>query len=206
MPTGIYKRTKKHCENISKSLKGIEHSDKMKKNMSISMKGKISHRKGKNISDETKLKISKSLKGRASPFKGMKQSDKFMQSLHNRIMPYRDSKLEKMLQAFLISESILFDKHWSPKELINQKYYHRYDLHIKDINLLIEIDGCYWHGCKKCGFQDLEKTKRDKRQNYMAKKIGYKVIRFWGHDILNDFPKVMRKFYKHFNYSSKEVK
>jgi len=43
---------------------GSHHSEETKQKMSKSGKGRVSHRKGKNISDLTKEKISKSTKGR----------------------------------------------------------------------------------------------------------------------------------------------
>jgi len=46
MPKGIYKRTKKHCENISKGNEGISRG-----------KGRISPMKGRHQSDKAKEKI-----------------------------------------------------------------------------------------------------------------------------------------------------
>ncbi len=50
--------------SIGKSLKGVPKSDKHKKNISLSKKGKPSPNKGKKLSEETKRKISESVKKR----------------------------------------------------------------------------------------------------------------------------------------------
>lgn len=64
------------------------------------------------------------------------------------------------------------------------------DFAFPDSKVLIFIDGCYWHGCPKCGH--IPKTnseywtakigrnqKRDKRYTRELRKQGLKVIRIW---------------------------
>ncbi|MBI3332260.1 DNA mismatch endonuclease Vsr [Candidatus Peregrinibacteria bacterium] len=73
-------------------------------------------------------------------------------------------------------------------------------------NLAIFVDGCFWHGCKKCYGNRKIKTnayywkqkiinnfERDKRQTKLLKKMGWKVLRFWDHNIVQDPAKCISK-------------
>lgn len=56
-----------------------------------------------------------------------------------------------------------------------------YDYYLPDYNLLIEIDGNYWHGNDKY-YKKLNSIQRkakfnDKQKNYLAKINGYKLLR-----------------------------
>ena len=64
------------------------------------------------------------------------------------------------------------------------------DFAFPNSRVLVFIDGCYWHGCPKCGH--IPKTnkeywtvkigrnkKRDRRYSRELRKQGFKVIRIW---------------------------
>ena len=52
----------------------------------------------------------------------------------------------------------------------------------KDLRLAVEVDGCYWHGCKQCGFPGNPKTlANDKRKSAYLKAMGWKVLRIPEH-------------------------
>ena len=68
------------------------------------------------------------------------------------------------------------------------------DLVLKKYKTVIFIDSCFWHGCKKhCRIPatrkdywipKIERNKqRDKEVNRHYRKIGWKIIRVWEHDI-----------------------
>ena len=71
------------------------------------------------------------------------------------------------------------------------------DILLKDSNTVVFIDGCFWHRCPKC-FQDpksnmeywapkIERNvKRDKENRKHLKRMGYKVVRIWEHEVKND--------------------
>lgn len=70
----------------------------------------------------------------------------------------------------------------------------RPDLYFPNHKLAIFVDGCFWHGCPRCAsFPATNKKfwkekiegnkKRDKAVNMKLRKLGIRVIRFWGHDI-----------------------
>ena len=64
----------------------------------------------------------------------------------------------------------------------------------------IFIDGCFWHGCKKCRsipasnrefwLNKIEgNRKRDKKVTRMLKKAGWTVLRFWEHEMKSNAQK-----------------
>lgn len=77
MPSGIYKRTKEHCQKIKEGAKKVKRpktfSKKAKKNLSISMtkqwkEGKrIPGRIGTHLSPEHKKKLNDSVRGKKNP-------------------------------------------------------------------------------------------------------------------------------------------
>jgi len=70
--------------------------------------------------------------------------------------------------------------------------------------IIVFVDGCFWHGCPKCGHvpktnnsywgAKLDRNKaRDKKNNRILRKEGYKVLRFWEHDIKNNLTKCINR-------------
>lgn len=61
----------------------------------------------------------------------------------------------------------------------------RVDFYLPEKRLMIECNGCYWHGCKECGYEkyNLRKQLRDSRLSEYAQKNGYNLIWLWEHEI-----------------------
>jgi very-short-patch-repair endonuclease len=62
-----------------------------------------------------------------------------------------------------------------------------FDFYLPKYNLLIEIDGCYWHG-KNIKTKDLNKQQwntrvNDRLKNIIAKKRGYSLVRLWSDEL-----------------------
>jgi very-short-patch-repair endonuclease len=65
-----------------------------------------------------------------------------------------------------------------------------------DKGTVVEINGCYWHGCSRCykeksKSQQRRRTKDAKRYRFLLNQ-GYDLIILWGCDISNNWPKVAR--------------
>ena len=84
------------------------------------------------------------------------------------------------------------------------KYFGKPDLVLKKHKAVIFVDSCFWHGCKKhCRLpatrkkywtEKIERNKqRDKEVNRHYKKIGWKVIRVWEHDLLQKAQKIIQQ-------------
>lgn len=66
----------------------------------------------------------------------------------------------------------------------------------------IFIDGCFWHGCKRCyrrpksnqRYWDAKianNRRRDRRQGKQLKAMGWACVRFWEHEVNADLPGCM---------------
>lgn len=85
------------------------------------------------------------------------------------------------------------------------------DFILKKTKTVIFTDGCFWHKCPKCYrnprnnkifWQEKinNNVKRDKKVNKLLKQEGWKVLRFWEHDIIENPEKVLKKISKEFNH------
>lgn len=99
----------------------------------------------------------------------------------------RDSKIETLFRKELWKQGFRYRKN-------SGKYFGKPDIVLLKYKTAIFVDSCFWHGCKKhCRIPTARKkywvTKiernitRDKEVNRHYKKIGWKVIRVWEHDI-----------------------
>lgn len=82
------------------------------------------------------------------------------------------------------------------------------DIVFSKIRLAIFMDGCFWHGCEKCcnrvigtnqpywSDKILKNKERDIRQQAALKKLGWKVMRIWEHELENEPDKCLRKILK----------
>lgn len=68
------------------------------------------------------------------------------------------------------------------------------DIYFPKAKIAVFIDGCFWHGCPRCGSlpatnrnfwkKKIERNiSRDKTVRTELRKSGIKVVRFWGHEI-----------------------
>ncbi|MCM3617749.1 endonuclease domain-containing protein [Sutcliffiella horikoshii] len=100
---------------------------------------------------------------------------------------FKKTKIEKIMEKFLQDQHI--DYQYS---FILEK--RQFDFLLKDYGLIIECDGDYWHANPKFYPKpeewQLRRIKIDKNKNNIAIKNGYRIVRFWEDDILNNFNKV----------------
>ena len=66
------------------------------------------------------------------------------------------------------------------------------------------VDGCFWHGCPKCGHvprsnssfwkAKIERNShRDKKTTRKLRELGFDVVRFWEHELLHDLKKCIER-------------
>ena len=188
MPRLGYKPTEEHKKNISlvKLGKPIKKSPKSKP-MALEHKKKIGLANlGHRHSEETRKKMSLTRKGKAGIWmKGRKLSEETKRKMslartRNPNQVFTNSSIELKIQKLLQEAKIEFE--------VNYPILGRPDIFIKP-NICIFADGCYWHRCPECGFQESIKKERekDKRITTELQKQGYIVFRFWEHEI-NQLP------------------
>lgn len=99
----------------------------------------------------------------------------------------RDSKIELIFRRKLWQLGFRYRKN-------SGKYFGKPDIILKKSKIVIFIDSCFWHGCKKhCRMPSSNKKywtnkitrnkNRDQRVNKYYKQKGWKIIRVWEHDI-----------------------
>lgn len=101
---------------------------------------------------------------------------------HSKTRP--ELEFKKLLQEnsvnFVFQKDVQWKRGW-------KKWY---DFYIPEHNMLIEIDGIYWHGknvhTKDLNRQQWNTRKNDRLKNYLAKIKGYILVRIWS-DEISDF-------------------
>lgn len=96
-----------------------------------------------------------------------------------------NTKPELKFKSILELNNIEFEQQYSLQWIKGWKKW--FDFYIPKLNLLIEIDGVYWHGKGK-RFSELNDTqkhtrKNDKLKNELATSSGYNLIRIWEDEI-----------------------
>lgn len=72
--------------------------------------------------------------------------------------------------------------------------YYSIDEAIPDLQISIEADGCYWHGCSVCGFPpqpNIQKYDRAK-ETYLTRR-GWTIVHLPGHEILHNLEQCVTK-------------
>lgn len=109
----------------------------------------------------------------------------------------KDTKMEIAFRKAIWGKGFRYRKNSS-------RYFGKPDIILKKYKTAIFVDSCFWHGCKKhCRIPTVrrrywtEKIKRnkqrDKEVNRHYKKIGWKVVRAWEHDLRKHFDKSVGK-------------
>jgi very-short-patch-repair endonuclease len=120
---------------------------------------------GRTHSEETRQKLRMSMKGNRNWMNSSKKLfDTSIELKVEKELKFRNIKYRK--QAFICRHSV--------------------DFYLLGYKVVIECDGDYWHNLPGAKEKDNAKDKD-------LKKRGYKVLRFWEHEINNDFEKVSDK-------------
>ena len=115
----------------------------------------------------------------------------------------KDTKIEIEFRKAIWKAGLRYGK--NPKG-----YFGKPDLVLKKYKTVIFVDSCFWHGCKKhCRLPStrkdywipkIEKNKqRDKEVKKYYKKIDWRIIRIWEHDINKNLDKIIIKVNKILN-------
>lgn len=144
-------------------LYGVGHSIETRKKMSRS-------HTGKRLTPEHRANISKSLMGR-------KVSEATRAKLRaarlKQVLPVKDTTIELLIQRELDNKEIDYDTHLPVCGICQP------DIVIEKLKLVIFCDGDYWHNLPSY-------IERDSKINEILMKNGWKVYRFWEHEIRAD--------------------
>jgi len=206
----------KKGHHINKGIKRSEEQKKVMKKISLErFKDKRNHPLfGFKFSEESRKKMSETrkrlceegkiipwnkgkehsaIKGNKNPAKRLEVRQKIKDYRKYQVLPRKDTKIEIKIQNFLRKDHINFFKHYYISEITNS---YQCDIFIPvqknrerfiSQPIIIECDGCYWHGCPICNLnkrKDITKIKilEDIRKEQLERK-GFKIIRLWEHEI-----------------------
>lgn len=160
-------------------------------------------------------KISESLKGKSkskdhvnkwkSSMKVHWESDNYKNKLRDSRMDYLinnhrhyNSKLEDIFESkYLSKSSISYVKNYYVKDIIRF-----YDFYISSLNILIEVDGDFWH-CNPKVYPDplypvqIKNKEVDKIKNDWAINNNVLLLRYWEYDIYNNESIIIESLKKH---------
>ena len=98
----------------------------------------------------------------------------------NRKRTAPEEEMSKILKELNIEFEIEF-----PVNFLNS--WKVYDFRILDKEILIEVDGDYWHGFEELNehrnYMQLKNKRNDVIKNWLARKRGFQLLRFWEHEI-----------------------
>jgi DNA mismatch endonuclease (patch repair protein) len=107
-------------------------------------------------------------------------------SIFRKIRSGRNRSTEWRLRGAFIQVGL---RGWRvrPKEIPGKP-----DFFFEQQKLAVFVDGCYWHGCKRCGHIPKANSsfwrrkfaltqKRDRKVSRELRRLGYRVIRVWEH-------------------------
>ena len=98
------------------------------------------------------------------------------------------SKPHQMVEAALIKAGV----RGLQREFLIGHY--RVDEALPSEKIVIEVDGCYWHGCSICGFEGHPDTLQlDKRKTTYLLKRGWRILRVPEHRVKKDLQKVVQE-------------
>ncbi len=106
-----------------------------------------------------------------------KQSEAAVARLANRVDPYRDTKPERSFEAQLQVAGYKYEKQKRIGSML-------VDFYLPQQNLVVEIDGCWWHGCLDCHPDGGANLDRFESRKSRLKVLGYSAIRIWEHELI----------------------
>lgn len=149
---------------------GAKQTDLTKKKMSIA---KI----GKEFLKENWRKIGSSNKGRKQSEKHKQKNSEWRVQHPNKI--HKNTSIELKMKSLLDGMKVHYLQQHSLEKIAIVDFY------LPEHKLVIQCDGCYWHGCSIHYPQYSRLQEKDKEQDSKLTALGYKVIRFWEHEINN---------------------
>lgn len=181
--------SKKKQGDTLRGRKRKPFSEEWKKNISLSKKGK----KCLPFSNKHKENIGKASKGRKHSLEARRKNSisntgRKMSSLakekisrwqiENPNRKFKNTKIELKIETELQKQKIVYKKQVPLSKIAIVDFY------LSDFKIVIQCDGCYYHNCLiHYPKYHLEARNKDYKQDIILKSNGYKVYRFWEHEI-----------------------
>ncbi|HEA46424.1 MAG TPA: DUF559 domain-containing protein [Candidatus Pacearchaeota archaeon] len=162
--------------------KGVCRSDEVKQKISSKLK------KYK-ITDSHRKNLSNSLKGRIFSKEWLQKNREWQINNPNR--KFKDTGIELKIEEELKKRRIIYQKQIPLCKTAIVDFY------LPQNNIVIQADGCYWHNCP-IHHPDhyLGARERDFKKDIVLTKNGFKVYRFWEHEINESVKECVNKVFK----------
>lgn len=99
-------------------------------------------------------------------------------------------------------------KGWKIRHRMHPKMQGNPDVILLDSRAIVFINGCFWHGCRKCDRKMPETNRvywankirkniiRDKNNQRALRQMGYRVVIVWEHELKNNLEKAIKRIVK----------
>lgn len=164
------------------------------KKLGDSHRGQLAWNKGGTVPDAIKEKIASTLRSKHEQL-----SSKAKERYTNETEEQRERRLTNWIKAgqeniprmlkgtsieayvaqCLDAQEIVYE----PQKRIS---YYTVDFYLPAYNLILDVHGCFWHGCEQCGYNELrhiEKRHSDQKRYHALIGKGYTVESIWEHSI-----------------------
>jgi DNA mismatch endonuclease (patch repair protein) len=159
-------------KKMGNSRRGKKHSEEAKIKIGNSHRGKF-------ISEDTKKKICENHWATGGPLTEQVKQRLRDVNINHPVKKFTNTSIEIIVADQLKNRNIPFQQNVGVDRKANV------DFLLPDRKMVIECDGCYYHCCSECGFDNWNgKREKDERKTKLLTESGYKVIRFWEHEIL----------------------
>lgn len=158
--------TPERKEAHSRRFRGVAFSASHKENLSAA-------HLGKSMPVEVREKIKATMKQRCAHPDERSRLSRICSSKSRNTTP------ERLFAAHLRLMGVLFEQ-----QFYVEGHPHAYDFFLPEMNLIVEVDGCYWHGCPTHYPLQTKNRATDKSNEEFAVLFGYKLERIWECEIL----------------------
>lgn len=176
-------------------MKGKHHSQETIAKISDAKKGKIGPWKGKMLSVDHRAKLSIARRKRHASTKSRIKNGITHKRINAENPSWREARmskvlasgrrhpnnLEKQLTTFISAHELPYKYTGNGSSWINHQ--NPDFINVNGQKVVIELNGCYWHGCKVCGFGDTT-SEVDRLRKYAE--FGFKTIEIWEHDMTDE--------------------
>ena len=171
----VSKDTKLKLKAISTGYKHTEEA--RKKIREKRAKQVITEKHKESIKEAAKNNPNYGMRGKTISQKGKEKLRIWNTNNPNRV--FKDTKPELRMEALLKSLGVEYQKQ---VPLFNIA---RVDFYVPSKNLVIQCDGCFWHGCPIHNPNWTKSQERDANQDKVLQENGLIVVRFWEHEIMS---------------------
>ena len=144
--------------------------------------------KGKVVSEETKRKIGIKNTGRKQSIEAKKKNSEWHIDNPNR--KFKETSIERIMEKELQKRGIEYLKQVPLCRVAIVDFY------LPDYKVAIQCDGCYWHGCpihEPSAY--VERRNRDIGIDIIIESNGFRVFRFWEHEINDSIENCVNKIF-----------